>query len=72
MKIPDGSTEQYTSNAVAENLYFDIDDEGYTFTMLNELIGHEKDESALTKEEATYSTKATELGTGQLLKVGEF
>ena len=58
LKIPDGSTEQYTANTVAENLYSDIDDEGFTFTMLNELIGHEKDESALTKEEATYTTKA--------------
>ena len=38
LKTPDSSNEQYTVNTVAENLYSDIDDEGYTFTMLNELI----------------------------------
>ena len=58
MQMPDGSTKQYTANAVAENLYFDIDDFGHTFTMLSELIGHEKDSTAVSKEESTYSTKA--------------
>ena len=56
--MPDGSTEQYTANTVTENLYSDTDDFGHTFTMLNELIGHEKDSTALSKEESTYSTKA--------------
>ena len=53
LQMPDGSTEQYTANAVAENLYSEIDDFGNTFTMLNELIGHEKDSTALSKEEST-------------------
>ena len=72
LKMPDGSTEQYTANTFAENLYFDIDYYGHTFTMLNELIGHKKDESALTKDEATYSTKPIESDTGQLRKVVGF
>ena len=58
LQMPDGSTEQYTANAVAENLYSDIDNFGHTFTILNELIGHEKDSTALSKKLSTYSTKA--------------
>ena len=56
--MPGGSTEQYTANAVAENLYSGIADFGNTFTMLNELIGHKKYSTTLSKEESTYSTKA--------------
>ena len=72
LKIPDDSTEQYIANAVAENLYSDIDDFGHTFTMLSELIGHEKDSSALTKKNQLTLLKPTKSGISQLQRVGDF
>ena len=42
---------------VAENIYLSIDDAGNTFTLLDELINHKSDGTAMTKEEATYKQK---------------
>lgn len=61
MKLPDGSIEQYTANTIAECLYADIDDAGNTYALLNELIGHRKNDTALSKDEASYFHKSGQL-----------
>ena len=43
---------------IAECIYSDIDEEGHTFTMMNELLNHKKDDTALTKDEASNFTKS--------------
>ena len=62
LRLPDGQIEQHTTNMiVAKYNYSDIDEEGHTFTMMNELLSHKKDDTALTKDEATYFTKSGQL-----------
>ena len=48
-------------NTIAECIYSDIEDEEHTFTMMNELLNHKKDDTALMKDEATYFTKSGQL-----------
>ena len=61
LRLPDGQIEQHTANTRAECIYSDIDDAGYTFTMMNELLNHREDDTALTKDQATYFTKSGQL-----------
>ena len=57
LQLPDGQIEQHTANTIVECIYSNIDKECHTFTMMNELLNHKKDDTALTKDEATYFTK---------------
>jgi hypothetical protein len=43
----DGTMERYTANVIAENLYSQVDSEGRSFLVLDEIIDHEKDNSAI-------------------------
>ena len=57
-EFPDGSTEIFTANLLAENLMSSVDDDGYSFQLFSEILGHEKDATvALTDKEATIITK---------------
>eukprot|EP00536_Pseudo-nitzschia_multiseries_P001735 jgi/Psemu1/3956/gm1.3956_g len=57
LQVPDGTIEEYTANIVAESLYSSVDDDGRMFTLLDELIDHECDDTALSDEEATTIAK---------------
>eukprot|EP00536_Pseudo-nitzschia_multiseries_P015133 jgi/Psemu1/41402/gm1.41402_g len=57
LQLPDGTIEEYTANIVAERLYSSVDDDGQMFTLLDELIDHECDNTALSEEEATTIAK---------------
>jgi hypothetical protein len=43
----DGTMERYTANIIAENLYSQVDSEGRSFLVLDEIIDHAKDQSAI-------------------------
>jgi hypothetical protein len=43
----DGTMEHYTANIIAENLYLQVDNEGCLFLVLDEIIDHTKDNSAI-------------------------
>jgi hypothetical protein len=43
----DGTMERYTANVIAENLYSQVDNEGRSFLVLDEIIDHAKDNSAI-------------------------
>ena len=43
----DGTTERYSANIVAENIYSQCDSEGNQYLVLKEIIDHKSDESAL-------------------------
>jgi hypothetical protein len=51
VNFPDGTQQSYMANAIAENLYSQIDAEGCTYVVLQEIIGHERDESAILASE---------------------
>jgi hypothetical protein len=44
----DGNVERYTANIIAENLYSQCDSEGRSFLVLQEIVDHSKDNSALS------------------------
>jgi hypothetical protein len=47
----DGTMERYTANIIAENLYSQCDSEGRSFLVLNEIVDHAKDHSAVPMTE---------------------
>ena len=58
MAFPDGSTDTYAANLIAENLYSQVDDEGRHFQLIDEITDHRKDGSALTKDDGFHTNKA--------------
>jgi hypothetical protein len=46
--LDDGTIERYTANVIAENLYSQCDSEGCQFLVLDEIIDHAKDNTAVT------------------------
>ena len=53
----DGLSDIYTSNIVMENIYTQIDKEGNMFVLMDEIIDHKKDATALDIAQGTYTTR---------------
>jgi hypothetical protein len=53
-----GTEETYTANLIAESVYSQIDNDGRRLQSMQEIIGHERNHSALKEEVAYYSTKS--------------
>ena len=53
VEFPDGKIKEYNVNMISEFLYSQVDDEGNEFILLDEIIDHCKDDTAITVEEAT-------------------
>jgi hypothetical protein len=51
VQFPDGSSQSYTANIIAENIYSQFDEEGNMYSVLSEIIGHDKDDTAATIEQ---------------------
>ena len=56
VEFDSGETEAYSANIIAEHIYSQVDEEGYTHYMLDEIVDHKKDDTAVTKENGTYTT----------------
>ena len=50
VKFIDGSTEAYTANIVTEAMYSQVDEEGNSHVMLNEIIDHHKNKSTVSTQ----------------------
>ena len=50
--FPDGSIQQYSANVIAENIFNQVDEEGYRYIFLDEIVDYRKDEGAIEKEDA--------------------
>ena len=50
LEFEDGTSEFYTANMIAENMYSQIDSEGEPFKLISEIIDHRTDARALTME----------------------
>ena len=48
----DGSTEAYTANIVTEVMYSQVNEEGNSHVMLNEIINHHKNKAAVSHDDA--------------------
>jgi len=50
--FPDGATQQYAANVIAENIYAQIDEEGHRYQLLEGILHHRKTSKAVTKDQA--------------------
>jgi len=60
--FPDGSTQAYMANSIAESLYSQVDEEGRSFRLIEEIVDHEKDASAISKEDMSSLNRHTTKG----------
>jgi hypothetical protein len=51
VQFPDGSTQSYLANVIAENLYSQVDAEGNQYAVMDEITDHEYDASVMTDED---------------------
>ena len=52
IEFTDGTRDKVTANTIAENMYAQIDDQGNSFLLLDEIQDHRKDGTALTEQDA--------------------
>ena len=57
VETPDGNIQEYSVNVIAENLWNQVDDDGYDYNLLYEIIGHKQNDDAIKIENRFYETK---------------
>ena len=57
VEFADGSTEVYTANLIAENLFAQVDSEGHEHLLLSTIIGHASDRSAVLADDGFITAK---------------
>ena len=57
VQFKDGATNIYGSNIIMENIYSQVDEEGNMFVLMDEIVDHKKELSALSKSKGTHTTK---------------
>ena len=55
IEFTDGSIEKYTANIIAENMYAQVDSEGHQHLLLDEIVNHEADATAIPISEGYYT-----------------
>jgi len=58
VEMLDGSEETFLANQIAENMFCQMDSEGNQFLLLEEIIDHKKDKSAIPIEDGFIMTKS--------------
>ena len=53
----DGEVLEYSANVITENLYSQVDDEGHHQVMIDKLIDHKKDSTAVPIKDRTFKHK---------------
>ena len=53
----DGATETYSANLIAEHMFSQVDEEGHHFELISEIINHETDGDAVTKDDGYLTAK---------------
>jgi hypothetical protein len=56
IEMPNGSVAEYTAIVIAENLYSQVDSEGRQFLLLNQIVDHAKDATAISKDQGFYKS----------------
>jgi hypothetical protein len=57
VEFPDGHTAAYAANVIAENMYAQVDEEGHSIVIMDELIDHMQDGSAVAADDLYVTTK---------------
>ena len=55
--FPDGVVKQYTANTIAQSLYFTLDSEGHSKSVLDCILEHSIDDRAIDKANKHIHTK---------------
>ena len=55
-ETPDGNIHEYTANVIAQNLWNQVDDDGYNYNSLYEVIGHRRNDDAISQEAGFFET----------------
>ena len=58
VEFPDGAIKQYAANTIAENMYSQLDSDGYSKTILESIIDYKVDDSAVTKDDMYVITQS--------------
>ena len=58
VEFKDGSVSEYTANIIAENIYSQVDKEGRSFAILQEISGHRKEPGTAVEPAEAYITSA--------------
>jgi hypothetical protein len=56
VEFKDGSSQEYATNTLVENLYAHVDDDGRSHSILAAIVDHRSNDEAITPEEGTYTT----------------
>ena len=58
VEFPDGTIKEYSVNVIAENMLTQVDSDGFTMTMLGDIIAHKKDAAkAISKDDMFVTTR---------------
>ena len=58
VEFPDGSTDTFTANVIAENLFSQVDEEGRTYHILKEKTDHRVGAKAMLKQDGFITTSS--------------
>ncbi len=61
-QFPDGHIAELSANVIAEAIYDQVDDDGIESPLFQDIIGHEKDKTALTEQEANEIVREEQKG----------
>jgi len=57
VEFPDGSTDAFTANIIAENMFSQVDDEGLAYSILDEVVDHRTNGHALSKDDGYFEDR---------------
>ena len=57
VETPGGNLHEYTANVIAEHLWNQVDDNGYDYRLLYEIIGHRRSKDAVKIQDGFYTTQ---------------
>ena len=58
-EIPFAARSEFAANTIAENIYFQVDEEGYRYQLIDSIIDHRKIGAALLANNGLGKTKTT-------------
>ena len=58
VEFPDGEIREYGSNVIAENMYFQVDAEGYRYQLLCNIVDHKPDGNSIHPNNLYINTKS--------------
>ena len=58
VEFPDGATDVFTANTIAKSMYSQVDSEGFSYTLMSEIIDHKSDGTAVSKDDGMEVTNS--------------